>query len=479
MFQNETEYFDTLSLKFPFPKSDKYDMAKDQKPKKEQTQSADDILSSLMEDLKDVDKAISDDESFANDLGLDPDLLKNISAPEEEAEGLLQLEDQASVSGLSPEEFNIDVDDVGQLEGLPTTGDVFEIPAEEVADPLAQFNFTKDADPAVVTALPSKEEPSLFDNLSSEPVAPPVAEAAAPQPPANIPGREPSLFGNDNIAAGGNDYSSIGENEKTAATEIQTDAPELLRDFADSDNGDGEKTVAVAGFSQRASEDYGDKVKVSVGQMRGNAFSSGYAAWGSADSNLAQAENLRIAQEKILDLERENEKLRSQNEELIAASEIVKERADLLTSQLHEFKADRDSLERSFKDETAILKSQIMRKDAEIVKAQMKIEELESRMKFDLKKIRVRERELENRLELIRAEKNALVKTKDEQILDVRRKMDQVQLEVESYRQKCVELNKVIDTNQESFKRTTRALRLAMANLELQEENKPALKKVD
>lgn len=450
-------------------------MAKDQKPKKEQTQSADDILSSLMEDLKDVDKAISDDESFANDLGLDPDLLKNISAPEEEVEGLLQLEDQASVSGLSPEEFNIDVDDVGQLEGLPTTGDVFEIPAEEVADPLAQFNFTKDADPAVATALPSKEEPSLFDNLSSEP----VAEAAAPQPPANIPGREPSLFGNDNIAAGGNDYSSIGENEKTAATEIQADAPELLRDFADSDNGDGEKTVAVAGFSQRASEDYGDKVKVSVGQMRGNAFSSGYAAWGSADSNLAQAENLRIAQEKILDLERENEKLRSQNEELIAASEIVKERADLLTSQLHEFKADRDSLERSFKDETAILKSQIMRKDAEIVKAQMKIEELESRMKFDLKKIRVRERELENRLELIRAEKNALVKTKDEQILDVRRKMDQVQLEVESYRQKCVELNKVIDTNQESFKRTTRALRLAMANLELQEENKPALKKVD
>ena len=119
------------------------------------------------------------------------------------------------------------------------------------------------------------------------------------------------------------------------------------------------------------------------------------------------------------------------------------------------------------------------RKDAEIVKAQMKIEELESRMKFDLKKIRVRERELENRLELIRAEKNALVKTKDEQILDVRRKLDQVQLEVESYRQKCVELNKVIDTNQESFKRTTRALRLAMANLELQEENKPPLKKVD
>lgn len=449
-------------------------MAKDQKPKVDKAQTADDILSSLMEDLKDVDKATSDD-SFGNDLGLDPDLLKNISAQDADEENIIQLEDVSASGLLSPEEFNIDVDNADEPDGM-AANDIFEVPAEENIDPLAQFNMATSDEAVAASAAPPKDEPSLFDNLPNEPVA--AAPETVPQPPSNIPGGEPSLFGND-LAAKGNDYSSLSEDEKTAATEIQTEAPELLKNFADIDNGDGEKTVAVAGFSQRASEDYGDKVKVSVGQMRGNAFSSGYAAWGSSDSNLAQAENLRIAQDKILDLEKENEKLRSQNEELIAASEIVKERADLLTSQLHEFKADRDSLEQSFKNETQILKSQIMRKDAEIVKAQMKIEELESRMKFDLKKIRVRERELENRLELIRAEKNALVKTKDEQILDVRRKMDQVQLEVESYRQKCVELNKVIDTNQESFKRTTRALRLAMANLELQEENKPALKKVD
>ena len=48
-----------------------------------------------------------------------------------------------------------------------------------------------------------------------------------------------------------------------------------------------------------------------------------------------------------------------------------------------------------------------------------------------------------------------------------------------SDRQKCVELNKSLETNQESFKRTTRALRLAMANLELQEENKVPMKKAE
>ena len=246
---------------------------------------------------------------------------------------------------------------------------------------------------------------------------------------------------------------------------------------AASDYGTGDRTVAVAGYSNRSTPASEENIKISVGQSAGG--SSSYGGWGSTDSNLVQAENLKMAQSKILELERENEKLRRQNEELVSASDIIRERSDLLTAQVYEYKNDREGLDSSFKNEMALTKSQLNRKDAELQKAQMKIDELDSRLKFDMKKIRIRERELENRLELIRAEKNALVRIKDEQILESRRKMDQLQLEVDSFRQKCVELNRVIETNQDSFKRTTRALRLAMANLELQEENKIPLKKVD
>lgn len=246
---------------------------------------------------------------------------------------------------------------------------------------------------------------------------------------------------------------------------------------ARANNGDTEGTVAVTGFHVKREENLEGKVKVSVGKQ---GRSSGYSSWGGGvDGNLSQAENLRMAQEKILELENENERLRRQNEELIAASEILKERSDLMTSQLTEYKNDRDGLEQSFKNELTLLKNHVARKDAELKRAQFKVEELESRLKFDLKKIRVRERELENRLELVRAEKNAISKNKDEQILDLRRKMDIIQMEVDSYRQKCVELNKQIESSQDSFKRTTRALRLAMANLELQEENKGQLKKAE
>ncbi len=258
-------------------------------------------------------------------------------------------------------------------------------------------------------------------------------------------------------------------NEKTVAL------AENKKAFNTSVSSFSDKTVAVAGFSDRFDQNLEEKVKVSIGQVRTSPLSS----WNKADSNLNIAHNMELAQDKIVSLEKENETLRHHNEELVAAAEIIKERADMLASEMNYLKNDRDSLEQSFKNELTILRSQLNRKDSEIQKVNAKAEELDSRLKFDMKKIRVRERELENRLELLRAEKNALVKSKDEMILDLRRKCDQFQLETESFRQKCIELNKLIESNQDSVKRTTRALRLAMANLELQDEGKPLIKKAE
>lgn len=312
------------------------------------------------------------------------------------------------------------------------------------------------------------DELSVFDNMisSGNSPAPAAVEAVVSEPvvAAVLPKVE---------------VSRVDSEESTVAL---AENPILVNENPkiEQSNGDSEKTLAVTGFQIKNNLNYDDKIKVSVGQNRPGAYSTGYAAWGNgSDSSLAQADNLRMAQDKILELERENEKHRQQNEQLISASEIIKERSDLLTAQVTELKNDREGLEDSFKNEMTLLKNHLGRKDAELQRAQFKVDELESRLKFDMKKIRIRERELENRLELIRAEKNAIVKNKDEQILDLRRKMDIVQMEVDSYRQKCVELNKLVEINQESFKRTTRALRLAMANLELQDENKVPLKKVD
>ncbi|MFZ4404475.1 MAG: hypothetical protein ACOYOK_10275, partial [Pseudobdellovibrionaceae bacterium] len=89
----------------------------------------------------------------------------------------------------------------------------------------------------------------------------------------------------------------------------------------------------------------------------------------------------------------------------------------------------------------------------------------------------VREGELENRLELARAEKSAVARSKDENILDLKRKIIHLQAELDNYRSKSIELNKIIDNNQAQFKRTVQALRLALSNLEDKQDASLAVKK--
>lgn len=387
--------------------------------------------------------------------------------------------------------------DFGELQLEPMEANVVDLQALELEDqnpPVLELELEEDQDNLKTEIRPAMALKPPKAPVAEQPVSQEELKVAmslfssAPQPPTNSassPLSEPDENLKTQVITSENPYANAGiqlnqdSQVGTVAVEglanaLRTEEP---RPAARSRVNDHEGTVAVTGFQIKPEENLEGKVKVSVGKP---GRTSGFSSWGGGvDGNLNQAENLRMAQEKILELENENERLRRQNEELIAASEILKERSDLMTSQLTEYKNDRDGLEESFKNEMTLLKNHVARKDAELRRAQIKVEELESRLKFDLKKIRVRERELENRLELVRAEKNAISKNKDEQILDLRRKMDLVQMEVDSYRQKCIELNKQIENSQDSFKRTTRALRLAMANLELQEENKGQLKKAE
>lgn len=265
---------------------------------------------------------------------------------------------------------------------------------------------------------------------------------------------------------------SINENTKPASSEpVSQD-----RFYATGTSSEIEKTIAVGQYANRNSNSE-DNVRVTPGTVRSSQKAG--QVFTSADASLLQAENLRIAQQRILDLEKEVDQLRQENEELSSAAEIIKLRSDDLLAQLNSIQRSKSESEDYLKNEILILKGNLQYKENELSDSKLKVEELDSRLKLDLKKIRVRERELENRLELARSEKNAIVRSKDETILDLKRKMDQMQNELDNYRQKCLELNKNLESNHEAFKKTTRALRLALANLELSDDVKATLKKAE
>jgi DNA repair exonuclease SbcCD ATPase subunit len=236
-----------------------------------------------------------------------------------------------------------------------------------------------------------------------------------------------------------------------------------------------EKTEVVNQETARAgspAQSPEDKVRSSIGR-----FASSQAAHSPAGAALAQSENLRIAQTRILDLEQEIERIRQENEQLAAVGETLRKRSDEYAARLESASAKSERDKETHQQEKQLLTQNLEAKAKEVEELSLKIDELEMRLSTNIQKIRVRERELENRLELVKMESQALVRNKDEIILDLKRQLDQINLELDNYRNKGHDLNKQLNDKQDMLRRTVKALRIALSMLEGDEEIVKPLKK--
>ncbi|MCK6597604.1 MAG: hypothetical protein L6Q37_04510 [Bdellovibrionaceae bacterium] len=254
---------------------------------------------------------------------------------------------------------------------------------------------------------------------------------------------------------------------------------EVSKDQLPQFKNDVDKTIAVTKFAQKQKRHLQEQNLEPVVEKEEKVFIGtqknfkGNSSQVSIDASLYQAENLRIAQNRILDLEKEIERLRQENDEIITAAEIIRNKAEEYTIKISNLERENQDIKTESKNELMILKGSLLYKDSENSKLKEKIEELELRIKTDFKKIRIRERELENRLELLKAEKQAVIKSKDELLLELQRKNDISKAEIETYRNKVQELNKTIESYQNQIKLTVRTLRLALSHVDEKSESQP------
>ena len=312
-----------------------------------------------------------------------------------------------------------------------------EAPEEESKHKAAMLVSEAESMPSNTRTVPEGLDPSIFKNPGTAPTASALSESSSENPPPPP-----------------QDY----EFSATRRIDDDVDMPQVKSDtFAD------RTQPMIRPSSQPVSE---ASTKVSHGFARPMTKSSGQFPASVTEAQMLQAENLRVAQTRILELEKEVEQLRQENELLASAGEITKKRAEDLFEKVQEIeRAKVDSLDQA-QMEMNIYRENLVEKDKELSRMRIKIEDLETRLAKDLKKIRVRERELENRLELSKMEKTALVRAKDDALLDLKAKVDQLYGELEGYKQKCGELNQKVDGQHEQLGRTVRALRLALTHLE-------------
>lgn len=195
-------------------------------------------------------------------------------------------------------------------------------------------------------------------------------------------------------------------------------------------------------------------------------------AFESAQNIVADLSALRVAQARIVKLEAERDQLREESDQLLSHVESLQRRISEASQKAET--GDRKLKERQeiAEEEKAVFKGRLNAREKELEETKKILEDLRSRYQADLRKIRVRERELEARQEIIKAENSALLASKDEMILDLKRQVEQIQFELENFKAKSADLNMKIKEFNERNHRTVKALRLALSVLETGEEEK-------
>lgn len=196
-------------------------------------------------------------------------------------------------------------------------------------------------------------------------------------------------------------------------------------------------------------------------------------------SLLKQAEIIKIAQDKIVSLESENDSLRAELERTTSEAKGLREINENLIKQVSALELRGKNTTEEFLNENQNLREQLNKKEKELIEVKLKLDEHDKRIEGDFNKIRVRERELQNRLEIVKVEHQAVVKSKDQMILDLKRQYQSLNDELESLKKGHQNVQIKLDDEQERVKRAAKAVRVALSLLSGDENDILPIKKVD
>lgn len=334
------------------------------------------------------------------------------------------------VSGDTAPKFLVDLDKVAEKSAHLSLDDE---PGELILDPVAKAEKTAMVERTRLMALQNEKQ-----QAKSQPMTPAAAQSQS-------------------------DFGAIDEDLTEKTVRLSPPAP--------TPNASAEKTASVTELRPK-SRPYEPPI-----QRPTQAPSS--AVYSSTEAALKQSESLRIAQMRISDLENELERLRRENEKLTSAGETLRRRGDELMTKTENAEAQAREIQKIFEEEKRVLRGQLTQKERENAELRSQNEEMEGRLEANFKKIRVRERELEHRLEIIKMESATLVATKDKMILELKRQIDQLMHETEYGKQKSQELFSQYKEKQETIRRVVRALRIALTILEGDEDSVAPLKKAE
>lgn len=181
-------------------------------------------------------------------------------------------------------------------------------------------------------------------------------------------------------------------------------------------------------------------------------------------------DEIKLLENKLTALKEENISLKNsltsykdKNEKIQMSLNSLKEENLKLKQDLSNLKGNENILLNSDLDKAKLVNDKYL----ELVKTH---EELKAKIRHDIRKIRLRETELSNRMELIKQDRDTLVSAKDQKILKLKKQIEELEFQKQTVEEKVSLLSKESKENAEKAERVIKALRLSTSLLESDEK---------
>ena len=187
--------------------------------------------------------------------------------------------------------------------------------------------------------------------------------------------------------------------------------------------------------------------------------------------------NIDNFEEEISVLKNTNSKLSEENVKLKNQLKTYKNKTEKLQISINKLKEENAKLKQSITNQESndkvIYSSEldkaklINQKYVDLAKT---YEELKAKIRYDIRKIRMREKELSNRIELIKQDRDTLITAKDQKILKLKKQIDDIEFQKEALNEINEKLRKESKENIDKAERVIKALRLSTSLLESDEK---------
>lgn len=180
---------------------------------------------------------------------------------------------------------------------------------------------------------------------------------------------------------------------------------------------------------------------------------------------------LSYAKEELAKSEDTIKRLTLQNEDLLHQINGFKEKVASQDLELQYAGKSRDGEVEQLRLEVKSKIDRIKFLEERLIDSGQQYEKLKERVRLDIRKIRVREKELESKLEILKKDSETLIAARENKILELKRKIDLLEFNYDSLQDKNDQEKQNVQKAREKLDRVLKVIRLAMGIIDATDED--------